>query len=221
MGATFVLAVAIRFAPALLPDGAATAGQEPDKADKGPNLDELVSRLRDTDSAVRFRALSYVGAMKPYPKEIAPHVIRLLKDPNHNVRANAAEALGNLRNALPDLGARFPESVPRLIALLSDRDPGDKHQSVRRSAAYALGHLGVPAKAAVPTLLKLAADKGEDASVRTEAVRALGGIGHASPEVMAALTSLLGDRARINENYPTVGSTAKASLRRLEKRAME
>lgn len=216
MNVTFISGVALGLASCLFLDGAASIGQH---ADKGPSLDELVSRLQGSNFGVRFRTLSEIGAMKYYPKEIAPHVIRLLKDPNFHIRSNAAEALGNLQNALPDLGTRFPESVPQLMLLLSDRDPEDKHQLVRRCAAYALRHLGPASKAAVPELLKIAVDKEENAAVRTEAVQALGEIGHASPEVVAALIKLLDDPSRINENYPTIGRTANSSLGRLKANA--
>jgi HEAT repeat protein len=216
MRLTFICGMVVGFVAALLMEGTTTAAQ---KAGKDPSLEELVDRLQDSDSGVRLKALSYIGAMKPYPKEIAPHVIRLLEDPHYHVRAGAANALGNLQNALPDLGRRFPESVPQLIRMLSDRDPEDKHQLVRRWAAYALRHLGPASKAAVPELLKIAADKKEMASVRTEAVQALGDIGHAPPAVVATLVKLLDDPARINENYPSIGSTAHYSLGRLGAKA--
>jgi HEAT repeat protein len=216
MHARFICGVAITLAAALSMARATTAQQG---VAQGPTLEELVGRLRDDNFVVRLKTLGYIGAMKPYPQEIAPHVIRLLKDPNYNNRVGAAEALGNLQNALPDLGTRFPESVPQLILLLSDRDPEDKHQLVRRSAAYALRHLGASSKAAVPELLKIAVNKSDNAAVRTEAVQALGGIGHASPEVVAALTKLLDDRTRINANYPTIGNAASAALGRFKAQA--
>src|SRR5687768_11013443 len=119
--------------------GLAVAGSAVDSsAGQEPKLEELVARLQNSDHGVRSKTLSYIGSMKPYPKEIAPHVIRSLKDPNYNTRAAAANALGNLQNALPDLGTQFPECIPQLIRMLSDRDPDDKHQQVRRYAAYAL-----------------------------------------------------------------------------------
>lgn len=180
------------------------------------SLEELVARLQDGDSAVRQKALENIGSWKASPKEIVPHVIRLLKDPNYRVRASAAHGLGNLQNALPDLGTRFPECIPQLTLILSDRDPEDEHQFVRRGAAYALRHLGSAAKLAVPALLKIAVDQREAASVRTEAVQALGEIGHASPEVVEALANLLDDPARINGNYPTIGTMAVIALGRFK-----
>lgn len=206
-----ILKAALAVAVVLWIGGTTVEGQE----SRDPSLEELKRRLEDANFGVRCRALGYIGSMKPYPKEIAPDVIRCLKDPDYHVRADAANALGNLQNVLPDLGKRFPQAVPQLRRMLSDRDPEDKYQLVRRSAAYALGHLCRPSQPAVPELRKIAADKGEGPSVRSEAVQALGRIGHASPEVVATLTDLLDDPARINENYATVGSLAAWSLSEL------
>ena len=201
--------VVIGFAAVLWMGGIKAAEQQ---ASSGPGLEQLLGRLQSNNSGVRMEALSYIGAMQPYAQEIAPHVIHSLQDPLFRVRANAANALGNLQNSLPALGTQFPEAIPQLIRMLSDRDPDDEFQLVRRFAAYALQHLGPPAKAALPELLKIATNATDVASVRSEAVRGLGEIGQATPEVVAALIQLLDDPARINENYPTIGNTAYASL---------
>ncbi len=216
MHVSFIPGAAICFAAVLLMGPTATAQKG---VGQGPTLEELVARLQDDNHGVRQKTLGYIGAMKPHPNEIAPHVIRLLKDPHYHVRADAANSLGNLQNALPDLGTRFPECVPQLIRMLSDRDPDDKYQLVRRSAAYALRHLGASSQAAVQDLVKIAVNKNENAALRTEAVQALGDIGHASPEVVAALTKLLDDPTRISATYPTVGNTASSSLGRFKAQA--
>ncbi|MEX2142619.1 MAG: HEAT repeat domain-containing protein [Pirellulales bacterium] len=216
MHVRFICGVAIGLAAVLFLAGTTTAQQG---NGQGPTLEELAGRLRDGDFGARLRTLNYIGAMKPHAKEIAPDVIRLLKDPNYRVRAGAANALGNLQNALPDLGKQFPECVPQLIRMLSDKDPEDQHQLVRRFAAYALRALGESSKAAVPGLLKIASNKDDNVSVRAEAVQALGEIGQASPEVVAALVKLLDDPARINEHYPTIGSTASSALGRFKANA--
>lgn len=191
------------------------AVNKPGVDDKKPSFEALVGRLKDPNFSIRHRALSYVGSMKPYPEKLAPHVIRLLKDPHHEIRSDAANSLGNLQNALPELGTRFPECIPQLTEMLSDKDPEDRYQKVRRFAAYALRHLGKPSKPAVPELLKIARNREDNASVRMEAVSALGSIGDASSEVVDTLTGLLDDQSRINDGYPTIASSAYGALGRL------
>ncbi len=191
------------------------AANKPSVKEKKPSLEELVSRLKDSNQSIRQRALSYVGAMKPYPEQLAPHVIRLLKDPNYEIRANAANSLGNLQNGLPDLGTRFPECIPQLVQMLSDRDPKDRHQKVRRFAVYALRCIGKPSKPAVPELLKIARNRKDDVSARKETVGALGAIRHASSDVVDTLIGLLDDESRIDQNYPTIASAAYGALGRL------
>ena len=191
------------------------APPKPPERDEQPSLEELVQRLQDPNFGVRYRALSGVTSLRSHAAELAPHVIRLLTDPNYNIRAQAANTLGNMQNALPDLGKRFPDCIPQLLRMLSDRDPEDRHQLVRRSSAYALRHLGKASPAAVSDLVKIARNQEEMPALRTEAVQALGEIGHASPDVVATLIDLLDDAARINENYASVGQTAGYALGQL------
>lgn len=212
MRGTLTLAMAFGLGSLLTVEGVAASGQDPKKH----VVNETLRRqLEDPDYVVRYRALGRIGSKKTHPEEDAPLVIRCFKDPHHEVRAGAANTFGNLQSALPDLGTRFPESIPQLIQMLSDRDPADKYQKVRRFAAYALGHLGKPSKAAVPELVKIAANRKDDVSVRSEAVQALGRIGNVSPEVVNTLIDLLNDPTRYNEAYPTIGSTATRALERL------
>lgn len=219
MRRTLTLAMVVGLGSLLLVDGIAVSGemvavwdQDPNKQ---PNLEELKRQLEDPNFGTRCRAVGRLGSMRAHAEEVAPLIIRCFKDPHHDVRSTAANTFGNLQNALPDLGTRFPESIPQLIQMLSDRDPEDRYQKVRRHAAYALGHLGEPSKAAAPELLKIAANRKDNVSVRAKAVQALGRIGHASPEVIKTLLGLLDDPARYNEFYPTISSTAHSALERL------
>ncbi len=212
MRGTLTLAMAFGLGALLPVEGGAASGQDPKKH----VVNETLRRqLEDPDYVVRYRALGRIDSEKRHPEEVAPLVIRCFKDPHHEVRAGAANTFGNLQSAWPDLGTRFPESIPQLIQMLSDRDPEDRYQKVRRFAAYALGHLGKPSKAAVPELLKIAANRKDDVSVRSQAVQALGRIGYASPEVVNTLIDLLDAPDRYSESYPTIGRTATRSLERL------
>jgi HEAT repeat protein len=176
----------------------------------------IIKLLRDADPEVRYNALNSTAALRANAKEIAPDVIRLLKDPKADIRARALAALTTMQNAMPDLGKQFPESVPPVIQLLSDRDPADKFRLVPRNAANLLDKLGPLAKAAVPELLKIAVDKNEGAPLRVASIQALGSIGEATPDVVAGLSKLLDDPTGTNPSYPTVGGAANSALGRFK-----
>jgi hypothetical protein len=61
MRVTFVCAVALGCATALLTPGTTTARQG---VGQEPTLEEHVGRLQDGDFAVRLKALNYIGALK-------------------------------------------------------------------------------------------------------------------------------------------------------------
>ena len=97
----------------------------------------------------------------------------LLKDPDAEVRVQAAKALGRLKDRA---------AAPSLLAMLSD-----KESSVRAAAALALGWIGAPgAVAPVGALLK---DK--ESEVRIGAAEALGFL--RGPQSVDALAGVLGD----------------------------
>jgi len=88
-------------------------------------------------------------------EKAAPYLIRALSDPDVNVRASAAWALGYLE---------AKEAVPQLLKLLSDPD-----WQVRFSAAWALGKMGSEAAGELVKLLS-----NPDGRVRYHAAEALG-----------------------------------------------
>ncbi len=90
-----------------------------------------------------------------------PPLIRALQDEDGWVRREAAQALGEIKDA---------RAVPPLIRALQDEDEG-----VREAAAEALGKIGDAQ--AVPTLIQALQDKNEE--VRKAAAEALGKIGDA------------------------------------------
>jgi HEAT repeat protein len=84
---------------------------------------------------------------------------QLLRDPNADVRASAAESLGLA-------GREATAAIPALVAALQD-----ENAEVRALAAQALGNLGSQAKTAAEPLRKLLEDP--DAGVRAAAQAAL------------------------------------------------
>ncbi|ODG98659.1 hypothetical protein A4S05_08150 [Nostoc sp. KVJ20] len=124
-------------------------------------------------------------------QEVLAELLGLLKDESEIVRNFAAQALGKLGNASPQL-------VEALLGLLKDES-----QYVRFSAAQALGKLGNASPQLVEALLGLLKDKTQ--IVRFSAAQVLGKLGNASPQVVEALLALLKDESEIVRN-----STAQA-----------
>ena len=126
----------------------------------------LLEALEDPDPDVVMFAASTLG--KTREPAVAPHLVRLLKNPNINVAQAAIESLGQLRAAT---------AMDALEEVLSG-DPW-----LRFASVHSLGEIGHPR--AVRTLVRLLAD----IDVRDSAVEALGKIG--SPDAVAELAQLL------------------------------
>jgi HEAT repeat protein len=156
----------------------------------------LVASLRDGSVEVRRAAALALGRVwsstldgEPGQRETRDALRRALHDADQGVRVCAASALADggvdPEQALPTLFDAFagsdpycaqvagesfkrlkPTAVTHLMAALKDGRP-----PVREVAAFALGHLGPEAKAAVPALVALLEDK--DQLVRNQAARAL------------------------------------------------
>jgi HEAT repeat protein len=112
-----------------------------------------------------------------------------LKSKNADVRAYAAEALGE--GASPDfpVDRREPmrKAIPALMEALTDNDP-----EVRLQAANALGNIPGDMRVAVPPLIKALRDK--DNSVREHAAQSLGNIGQSAELAVPALIAALQDK---------------------------
>jgi len=124
-------------------------------------------------------------------KSAMPDVVRLLKDEQYMVRANAIAAIR-------DAGSR--ENIPDVRRRIED-----PHPVVRSVAAHALGRLS--AKEAAPDLVILLGDRNPD--VRWWAVRALGDLG--AKESVEEIEKLRGDP---NEAVRRVVEETSASLRK-------
>ncbi|MEH1969124.1 HEAT repeat domain-containing protein [Nostoc sp.] len=114
-------------------------------------------------------------------QEVLAELLGLLKDESEKVRDSAAETLGILGNALPQV-------VEALLGLLKDES-----EKVRYYAAEAFGNLGNVSPQVVEALLGLLKD--ENDSVLCSAAFTLGKLGNASPQVVEALLGLLKDES--------------------------
>lgn len=149
-------------------------------------VEQLVVALGDGDRNVR---VAVVGALREFGEPAAEPLVTVLKDSCVDVREKAAEALGELGDAL---------AVGPLIAALRD-----SNQGVRMMVASALGKLG-DARAVGPLIAAL---RDSDRDVRATAAGALGKLGDA--RAVGPLIAALGDSDR------DVRATAAGALGKL------
>ena len=116
-------------------------------------------------------------AQAPPKKEQVPSLIKLLKNKDAKVRANAADDLGQV-GAIRALDAET--AVVPLKDALRDKEP-----NVRRAAAAALGKLRLEPRVVVPELAKRL-DDGSPTVIQAAAV-ALGAYGAEAQEALPAL----------------------------------
>jgi HEAT repeat protein len=189
----------------------------------------LHNALHDTaHAAVRWQAAMILGSLGPSAGQTSvPVLTEALSDRDPQVRAAAAEALGNIGQvaapALPklyillrdidaDVRRKAVEALPNissdtsmiglLIGALSDPTP-----EVRRSAVTALGALGMPTDRVIGALAHALTDSW--AAVRAAAALALAQIG---PPARASRTALLVARRDSNSQVRRV---AEDALRRI------
>ena len=137
----------------------------------------LAAPLREADRDRRARAARNLGKLGPAAAPAVDDLVRVLEDPEENVRAEAVIALGRIASAA---------AVPALVDRLR-RDNG----WVREEAARALGRIGPSARAAVPDLMH--ALRRDDPPVRRQAARALGRLGSEAALAIPALKEALRD----------------------------
>jgi HEAT repeat protein len=146
--------------------GCAKQAKEEDDPDGKQDLAQLLQELQDPKAENRLDA---VHEIRERPKkdaeyaQIVPALTALLKDPDEDVRKEAADALG-------ECGKEARDAVKALAELLKDTD-----KEVRCAAAEALGNIGPEARDAVPALKAARGDKSED--VQQAAAEALESIG--------------------------------------------
>ena len=161
------------------------------------DLPALIAALGDKDEVVRLNAayeLGMVGAAA------VPALIETWREASEDADSPGLET-ESFRHATYALSAIGEPAVPALIDTLQD-----KNESIRVSAAYALGDIGSAAQDAVPSLTQALRD--ESAWVRRHATEALGLIGQPAQNTVPALIGLLRD-----EHYWIRDNAARALAR--------
>jgi HEAT repeat protein len=108
----------------------------------------LIAATRDGDPFVRGAAIEGLGMLSPTPQAAAPALVERLDDRDPAIRTGAAVVLSRIAPG---------RAVPALIASLRESD-----FALRREAARALGKLGPEARAAIPALMAMAREAGDD-----------------------------------------------------------
>jgi len=118
-----------------------------------------------TDLDLRRQCAAGIRNVGPSAKAAVPDLIKLLRDDDAEVRANAAMALGGIAE---EAGAAFAP----LLQLL---EKADENPKTRVEAAHALKCIGKApgAKAAVPRLLKIVGNPAEQTDVRQRTMWAI------------------------------------------------
>ncbi len=162
----------------------------------------LIKALRDKDEAVRLNAAYELGTVGG---AAVPALIEIWQEASSS--GVETESFQHATYALSAIGA---PAVPALIDTLQD-----ENESIRASAAYALGDIGNAAQEAVPSLTQALGD--ESAWVRRHATEALGLIGQPAQDTVSALTGMLHDehywiRDNAARALARLGSAAEAAV---------
>ena len=138
---------------------------------KGPNVDDLLTRLKSEDAAVSGAAnLEVIRLGEP----AVPGLVTMLQSGDVRLRKVAATTLWGL-------GAKGRAAVPELAVLLEAPET-----ELRLAAAMALDNMGPAAVDAVPALIKALRDP--EGEVRQWSAKALGHIGPAAASAVPALS---------------------------------
>src|SRR5438128_5082049 len=180
------------------------AGSAAQDGDADAKIAGVVKDLESKDSAVRYDAITELAEYGSRAKAAVPALVRILQEPNEELRVATALTLGKIGKAAvapvtellshPDTDIRFyglwalgnigPEARAATAKVL--RGLGDKDANIRRKAAYALGRIGPDPKDVVRPLIKAFTD--DDADVRQEAGDAVGRLGAAAvPQLIEAV----------------------------------
>ncbi len=106
---------------------------------------DLTGALEDTDTSVRLNVVHTLGLMGSSAKAASPTLAKMLNDPLVEIRFNVATTLWQIDQS------RIPEVVPVLVEILKSDD-----DSLVATCIRSLGDIGPAAKAAIPSLEKLA-----------------------------------------------------------------
>ena len=194
-------------------------GAPEDTAAPEKDLPTLIAALGDKDEVIRLNAAYALGLIGA---PAVPALIEIWREASEDVGGSGSEngssehatfALSGIggwsspqlswmqTHATYALSAIGGPAVPALINALQD-----KNESIRASAAYALGDIGSAAQDAVPALTQALRD--ESTWVRRHATEALGLIGQPAQNTVPALIDLLYD-----EHYWIRDNAARALAR--------
>jgi HEAT repeat protein/S1-C subfamily serine protease len=175
-------------------------GEEADSA-----VPALRQCLRDPDARVRIQALRTLAQLGPIAAKdqaTVPDISRALReDKNHDVRSEAAVALGKMGQA----------AVPALPAL--EDALKDTNRDVRVNVLSTFEALGPDAKPAISNLV--AALKERDRDVRLGAISALGAMGPDARPALEKMLELMGDRdlrEAVGRAFARIGKPAVKAL---------
>ena len=170
------------------------------------DLPALIAALGDKDEVVRLNAAYGLGTIGA---PAVPALIETWREALDDTDSSRSETESfqprfhrdSKQHATYALSAIGGPAVPALINALQD-----ENESIRASAAYALGDIGSAAQEAVPSLTQVLRD--ESAWVRRHATEALGLIGQPVQNTVPALIDLLRD-----EHYWIRDNAARALAR--------
>ena len=165
---------------------------------------------------LRAHVAHILGQIGPPAAPAVPALVKVLADPDPNVRTAAEFALGKI-------GPGAKEAVPALVQLVKEPEKSSAH-----AAVYALGSIGPDAAAAEPALVELI--DGLDNSLSLISAWALIQIRGATadtankvmPELLAGLkSSLPQSRATAAEALGSLGKLAAGAAPQLERAAKD
>jgi HEAT repeat protein len=192
--------------------------------DSPETVEFLIEGIKNEDIGIGEKT-SMAGALVNIGKPVVPLVIKLLDNPNDDVRSLALRVLGNI-------GPEADEAIPFLLNKIKDRDKmialaagqalahiggkdvvlaltallEDSEDYVRYYAANTLGYMGPDASEALPSLLKCLED--EEARVRASAAIAIGSIEIYDARIIKEL-----EERKINDENANVRHWAGEAIR--------
>ncbi len=151
-------------------------------ADYGPaargSASLMLGLLADDSIMLRSSAVDALGRTGGTNAEVIDALIRALSDGNAQVTLTAADALSRI-------GA---PAVPALVEKLADKN-------YRRLVVEVLGEIGAGAESAVPSLVELLGNVGDDLELQHEIFIALASIGPKASSATSAMMKILKDPA--------------------------
>jgi len=120
-------------------------------------IDALFDGIRDTVVDVRRAVASSLGEINPFPNTLLPAMVKLLTDPDEQIRKMMISAFSNLQGI----------GVPALMRHIETKD-----EELRLAIVNVLGQIGPAAKGGLARLKKMSTED-EDLRIRESAERAI------------------------------------------------